>query len=139
MFEPVTITSNVVATGSPLACGVGVISCACVIITKRKATAMIARPKPTTGGFLAAQVVATALCRRAATRNNAGAPRHSEAATTSMTRRLAHFENLQLLLGVGCAGDTPATTDSLECLGLSLEAQGRIWGRGRLVVGRKER
>src|SRR6266478_7996806 len=64
---------------------------------------------------------------------------------STFDNEVTSFEYLQLSLGVRSAGDPllrrfgvasmPATTDSLECLELSLEAEGRIWGRGRLVLG----
>jgi len=47
MFEPVTMTSNVVATGSPAVCGVGVgvSSCANAARSGQKMIVMIARVK----------------------------------------------------------------------------------------------
>src|SRR6266581_6210889 len=121
MFEPVTITSNVVAIGWPLGCGVGIVS-----------WANAPRIGQRTGSHLVS-VVATPLW--GVWIFQAGRSR----------RRTAPW----LQRSVGFAGDPPsrrfgvasmpATTDSLECLELSLEAQGCIRGRGRLVLGGKKR
>src|SRR6266481_4662104 len=117
MFEPVTITSNVVATGSPLPCGVGVTSCA-------EAPRIGQRTRSHLVNVVATPLWGVCLFQSGASR-----------------RRKAPW----LQRSVGFAGDPPsvaaatfgvasmpATTDSLECLELSLEAQGRICGRGRL-------
>src|SRR6266581_6471577 len=46
MFEPVTITSSVIALACPAVCGVGATSCASAGRTGEKRLAMIARHRP---------------------------------------------------------------------------------------------
>src|SRR4029077_7271425 len=52
MFEPVTTTSSMVTPGWPVVCGVGVGSCANVMKTGQKQTAVIAKHRPVAGGFI---------------------------------------------------------------------------------------
>src|SRR6478672_9734753 len=54
MFEPVTITSTAVTTGSPVVCGGGVTSCADTAMAEGRTPAMIARPKPVLARFFMA-------------------------------------------------------------------------------------
>ena len=51
---------------------------------------------------------------------------------------MEYLEHLQLWLGVGFAGDTPATTSSLEYLELLLEAAECIGRESVLILGREE-
>src|SRR5262249_38860212 len=113
MFDPVTITSNVVATGSLAVCGVGVGSRACVPTTENRTTVMIA-----SGAQPSWLWGRRAACLPRKTVNQARRPVAPQARKPVLHRRLL----TRLLPFV-----------------LMLEAGGRIRRRAGLVLGAKER